>query len=148
MVVAGLTQLVGNSEAVATTYQNSWPKAVTVLAEVTNTIKAKPVVDEPAAVDLHDAEIDEVSFGATFSRLNTCKKRTVDPVPDVGNPLEYVAGKLREADTRTGVRIQTWAKGELGKAAQLSQAGDASASAHQSLGEAACEWLGVPPTVG
>jgi exportin-2 (importin alpha re-exporter) len=111
IAVAGLTKLVGFSEGLATTYHKAWPNTVMALLKILEVELVIPK-DDPLA-DLQTAEIDDVSFGASFVRLNTCKKRTVDIFPEVLDSRVYVGGKLKEANTKTGGRVDGWISGEL-----------------------------------
>ncbi|KAF8538224.1 Cse1-domain-containing protein [Trichophaea hybrida] len=116
IAVAGLTKLTGFSEGLATTYHKAWPSTVMALLKI---LEVEPVIpkEDPLA-DLQTAEIDDVSFGASFVRLNTCKKRAVDVFPEVVDSRKYVGEKLKEAIAKTGGRVDGWISGELSEEAR------------------------------
>jgi len=116
VAVVGLTQLVGFSEALATTHHKAWPNTVMALLKALE-IDPVPVQGDPLA-DLQAAEIDDVSFGASFVRLNTCKKSRADLFPEVVDFRKYVGEKLKEADSKTGGRVGGWISSELPGEAQ------------------------------
>lgn len=66
------------------------------------------VVKDDPILDLREAEIDDISFGASFARLNTCNKPEEDPFPEVqGNLDQYTAQKFKEALSDGGRQLQT-----------------------------------------
>jgi len=111
IAVAGLTKLIGFSDGLAGTYHGAWPNTVMVLLKV---LELAPVLAKDDPVDLQAADIDDVSFGASFARLSTCKKRAVDEFPEVVDSRRFVGEKLVEANTKTGGRLDSWINGELG----------------------------------
>ena len=116
VAVAGLAKLIGFSEGLAGTYHKAWPNSVVALLKV---LEVDPVIvkDDPLA-DLQAADIDDVSFGASFARLNTCKKRVTEDFPEVVDPRRFVGEKLKEANTKSGGRIEGWIASELPAEAQ------------------------------
>jgi len=116
IAVAGLTKLIGFSDGLAGAYHKAWPSTVMVLIKI---LEIPPVLvrDDPLA-DLQAADIDDVSFSASFARLNTCKKRAVDVFPEVVDLRKFVGGKLVEANTKTGGRVDGWINSELGDEAK------------------------------
>ena len=116
VAVAGLTKLVGSSEGLATAYHKAWPNTVITLLKV---LEVDPVIpkDDPL-VDLQAAEIDDVGFGASFVRLNTCRRRAEDPFPEIVDSRKYVGQKLKEANAKAGGRIEGWISTELGEQAR------------------------------
>jgi len=111
VAVVGLTKFVAFSEELATTYHRAWPNSVIALLK-TLELAPVPVAEDPAA-ELQDAEIDEVSFGASFTRLNTCRKRAVDPFPEAGDLKKWVGEQVKQANTKFNGRVEGWINTEL-----------------------------------
>jgi len=104
VAVVGLTKFVAFSEGLATTYHSTWPGSVVALLKL---LEAPPVPSQDdGGIDLHEADIDDLSFGATFTRLNTCKKRMPDLFPDTGDLKKWVGEQLKEGDSRHGGRVR------------------------------------------
>lgn len=111
VVVAGLTKLIAFSEDLATANHRAWPRSVMELLKI---LELPPVpVQEDAITELKGADIDEMSFGTTFARLNTCKRRTADLFPEIGEPKKWVGQKLKDANAKFNGRILQWVDGEL-----------------------------------
>ncbi|RPB05841.1 Cse1-domain-containing protein [Choiromyces venosus 120613-1] len=111
VAVVGLTKFVAFSEGLATAYHETWPGSVVALLKL---LEAPPVpTQDDGGIDLHEADIDDLSFGATFTRLNTCKKRIVDLFPDTGDLKKWVGERLKEGDSKYGGRVDNWIKAEL-----------------------------------
>lgn len=103
VAVIGLTKLVAFSEGLATSYHKTWPNSVVALLKL---LEVPPVpTKDDAGADLHDADIDDISFGATFTRLNTCKKQAADLFPDTGDLKKWVGQSLKEGDTKNHGRV-------------------------------------------
>jgi exportin-2 (importin alpha re-exporter) len=111
VAVVGLTKLIGLSEGLAGTYSKAWANSVVALLKL---LEVAPVLskDDPAE-SLQAADIDDVSFGATFARLNTCKKKAIDSFPEVQDARKFVGQKLNEANRVTRGKLATRIEGEL-----------------------------------
>lgn len=104
VAVVGLTKFVAFSEGLATAYHETWPGSIVALLKL---LEAAPVpAKDDGGIDLHEADIDDLSFGATFTRLNTCKKRIPDLFPDTGDLKRWVGERLKEGDLRHGGRVR------------------------------------------
>jgi exportin-2 (importin alpha re-exporter) len=116
VAVVGLTKLIGFSEGLAGTYSKAWPNSVLALLKL---LEASPVLtkDDPLE-SLQAAEIDDVSFGATFARLNTCKKNVIDTFPEVTDFRKFVGVKLNQANAAMNGRIMARIEGELSNEAK------------------------------
>ncbi|PWW80395.1 Cse1-domain-containing protein [Tuber magnatum] len=111
IAVVGLTKFVAFSEGLATKYHKTWPGSVVALLKL---LEVPPVpTQDDGGIDLHEADIDDLSFGATFTRLNTSKKRIVDLFPDTGDLKKWVGEQLKEGDSKYGGRVDNWIKAEL-----------------------------------
>jgi exportin-2 (importin alpha re-exporter) len=55
---------------------------------------------------IHDADVDDLSFGVGFTQLNTCRKVVRDPFPEVSDVKAWVGSYLKDADSRHGGRIR------------------------------------------
>ncbi|KAI5803210.1 Cse1-domain-containing protein [Geopyxis carbonaria] len=116
IAVIGLTKLMAFSEGLATTYHKAWPNTTIALLKLLE-IEPSLVQDDSATIS-NDAEIDDISFGATFTRLNTCKKQTGDVFPEVRDARAYVGQKIKEANAKAGGRVDTWINSELSEEAK------------------------------
>ncbi|CUS11908.1 unnamed protein product [Tuber aestivum] len=104
IAVVGLTKLVAFSGGLAAEYHKTWPGSVVALLKL---LEVPPVpAQDDGGVDLHEADIDDLSFGATFTRLNTCKKKAVDLFPDTGDLKKWVGEQLKEGDSKYGGRVR------------------------------------------
>lgn len=61
----------------------------------------------PTAADdlIPDADVDELGFGVGFTPLNTCKKATRDPFPEITDIKAWVGQYLKDANARHSGRI-------------------------------------------
>jgi exportin-2 (importin alpha re-exporter) len=117
VAVVGLTKFVAFSEGLATTYHKTWPGSVVALLKL---LEAPPVpTQDDRGIDLHEADIDDLSFGATFTRLNTCKKRAIDLFPDTGDLKKWVGERLKEGNSKYSGRVDNWIKAELPDEAKI-----------------------------
>ncbi|KAI5820061.1 Cse1-domain-containing protein [Pyronema omphalodes] len=114
IAVAGLTKFVTACEGLATTYHATWARSVMELLKI---LEVEPEVpQEDPLAELQSAEIDDVSFGASFVRLNTAKKRAVDMFPEITNARKYVGGAFAKAE-EANPRVKEW-KNELSEQAR------------------------------
>lgn len=111
IAAVGLVGVVGFSELMATTYHKGWANTTNELLKVVD-LEPTPVQGDSTS-DLQGADIDEVSFGAAFARLNTCKKRADDPFPEATDLRRFVGERLKEANAKFGGRIEAWVTNEL-----------------------------------
>ncbi|KAG0135177.1 Cse1-domain-containing protein [Tuber indicum] len=117
VAVVGLTKFVAFSEGLATTYHKTWPGSVVALLKL---LEAPPVpTQDDGGIDLHEADIDDLSFGATFTRLNTCKKRAIDLFPGTGDLKKWVGERLKEGNSKYSGRVDNWIKAELPDEAKI-----------------------------
>lgn len=105
VAVIGLTKFVAFSEEIAGQYHKNWSSTVMALLKLLE-IPPVPSQEGDAAMELVDADIDDLSFGSTFTRLNTCKKRVVDLFPEVSGDLKKWCGaRIREGSAHHGGRV-------------------------------------------
>ncbi|EME85352.1 uncharacterized protein MYCFIDRAFT_72444 [Pseudocercospora fijiensis CIRAD86] len=113
-----LTRTLADSQAFADRYaKRGW----TITCEALLKLLINPPLP-PAADDnvIEDRDVDELGFGAAFTQLNTCKRPTQDPWPEVQDVKAWVGTTLREADQRHSGRIGRFVNEKLddqGKAA-------------------------------
>ena len=65
-----------------------------------------------------DQDVDDMSFGVGFTRLNTIKRPSRDQWPEVTDVKRWVGVYLRTADTRKKGKISTYAGARLSPGAQ------------------------------
>lgn len=103
IAVIGLTKFVAFSNEIAVQYHKAWPNSVMALLKL---LEIPPVPSQEGDVDLVDADIDDLSFGSTYTRLNTCKRRVLDLFPEVPRDLKKWCGsKIREGSATNGGRV-------------------------------------------
>ncbi|EMF15386.1 chromosome segregation protein Cse1 [Sphaerulina musiva SO2202] len=113
-----LTRTLADSQAFVERYaKRGW----TITCEALLKLLINPPLP-PAADDniIEDRDVDELGFGAAFTQLNTCKKPSQDPWPEVQDVKIWVGTTLREADQRHNGRIGQFVNEKLdaqGKAA-------------------------------
>jgi exportin-2 (importin alpha re-exporter) len=113
-----LTRTLADSEAFVTRYaKRGW----TITCEALLKLLINPPL--PQAADdnvIEDRDVDELGFGAAFTQLNTCKRPSLDPWPQVQDVKAWVGTTLREADQRHSGRVGQFVNEKLdaqGKAA-------------------------------
>ncbi|KXS98730.1 hypothetical protein AC578_10480 [Pseudocercospora eumusae] len=113
-----LTRTLADSQAFVERYaKRGW----TITCEALLKLLINPPLP-PAADDnvIEDRDVDELGFGAAFTPLNTCKRPSQDPWPEVQDVKAWVGSTLREADQRHSGRIGRFVNEKLddqGKAA-------------------------------
>ncbi|KAF7194299.1 Importin alpha re-exporter [Pseudocercospora fuligena] len=113
-----LTRTLADSQAFVDRYaKRGW----TITCEALLKLLINPPLP-PAADDnvIEDRDVDELGFGAAFTQLNTCKRPSQDPWPEVQDVKAWVGSTLREADQRHSGRIGRFVNEKLddqGKAA-------------------------------
>lgn len=99
----GLTKFMAFSDEIAGQYHKTWPNSVMALLKL---LEIPPVPSQEGDVNLVDADIDDLSFGSTYTRLNTCKKRVVDLFPEVPSDLKKWCGaRIKEGNAANGGRV-------------------------------------------
>ncbi|CAK4029883.1 chromosome segregation Cse1 [Lecanosticta acicola] len=98
-----LTRTLADSQAFVERYaKRGW----TITCEALLKLLINPPLP-PAADDnvIEDRDVDELGFGAAFTQLNTCKRPTSDPWPEVQDVKAWVGRTLTEADQRHSGRV-------------------------------------------
>lgn len=98
-----LTRTLADSQAFVDRYaKRGW----TITCEALLKLLINPPLP-PAADDnvIEDRDVDELGFGAAFTQLNTCKRPTPDPWPEVQDVKAWVGSTLKQADQRHSGRI-------------------------------------------
>ncbi|TPX20368.1 importin-alpha export receptor [Coccidioides immitis] len=104
------TKTLANSESFANRYKKGWAFTCEGLL---NLVSQPPL---PAAKDdiIKENDVEDMSFGAGYTQLNTVKKAPNDPWPQVGPNLgTWVGSYLKEADKKHGGRISSFAQERL-----------------------------------
>lgn len=113
-----LTRTLADSQAFVERYQK---RGWTITCEALLKLLINPPLP-PSADDsiIEDRDVDELGFGAAFTQLNTCKRPSQDPWPEVQDVKAWVGTTLREADQKHSGRIGRFVNEKLddqGKAA-------------------------------
>ncbi|KXT14347.1 hypothetical protein AC579_3998 [Pseudocercospora musae] len=113
-----LTRTLADSHAFMDRYaKRGWTITCEALLKLLINPPLPPAADDIA---IEDRDVDELGFGAAFTQLNTCKRPSQDPWPEVQDVKAWVGGTLREADHRHSGRIGRFVNEKLddqGKAA-------------------------------
>ncbi|KJX96984.1 chromosome segregation protein Cse1 [Zymoseptoria brevis] len=98
-----LTRTLADSQAFVDRYaKRGWAITCEALLKLLINPPLPPAADDNL---IEDRDVDDLGFGAAFTQLNTCKRPTVDPWPEVQDVKTWVGTTLREADQRHGGRI-------------------------------------------
>ncbi|KAF2168070.1 hypothetical protein M409DRAFT_21516 [Zasmidium cellare ATCC 36951] len=112
-----LTRTLADSQAFVERYQK---RGWTITCEALLKLLINPPLPPAADDTIEDRDVDELGFGAAFTQLNTCKRPTPDPWPEVTDVKAWVGATLRDADQRHSGRIGRFVNEKLddqGKAA-------------------------------
>ncbi len=55
--------------------------------------------------EIQEQDVDDLNFDTGFTQLNTCRRRLVDPWPQIGDLKSWVGAKLSEGNMRTGGKV-------------------------------------------
>lgn len=96
-----LTKTLADSQAFVERYPKGWPLTCNALLKL---LEDPPVISkgEDAIAEL---DVEDGSFGVGFTQLNTIRRSTADPFPDVTDLRKWVGHHLKAADQRHGGRI-------------------------------------------
>jgi len=113
----GMTRLLTDSQAMqGAPYTALWIPTLSCLLKLLELPPTAAQEDDIASVEI---DLDDVSFSASFARLNTSTKRQIDPTASVQDPKQYLAKKLTEANVASGGRTFNLIKSELADAQPL-----------------------------
>ncbi|KAI5849541.1 Cse1-domain-containing protein [Morchella snyderi] len=113
IAVVGLTKFVAFSSELENRYHKTWPSTIMALLKLLE-MPPLPVQEGENAAELVDADIDDLNFGSTYTRLNTCKTRAVDMFPQVtGDLKKWCGARIREGSAAKGGKVEEWIKAEL-----------------------------------
>ena len=107
--VISLTKTLADSNAFAERYKKGWAFTCEALLKL---LENPPV---PANTDdnIVEQDPDDMSFGVGFTQLTTIKRPPRDGWPQITDVKAWVSDYLREANTRHGGRISTFAEERL-----------------------------------
>lgn len=92
----GLTKLLTqNPKFIQGDYNSKWTESLEVLLELIGTDLAAPMTDE-ARIEL---DLDEVSFGSSFSKLATTAVAPINPCPSVTDPKAFFVGEIKRVNS-------------------------------------------------
>ncbi|OCT55025.1 Importin alpha re-exporter [Cladophialophora carrionii] len=101
MAAIALTKTLADSKAFVERYPKGWPLTCNALLKL---LEDPPVVSrgDDAIAEL---DVEDSSFGVGFTQLNTIRRSTPDPFPEVTDLRKWVGQYLKAADQRHGGRI-------------------------------------------
>lgn len=101
LAVVSLTRTLAYSQAFAEKYQKGWGFTCEALLK----LMLNPPI--PAVTDdlIPDQDVDDLAFGVGFTQLNTCKRPSADPYPEIADVKVWIGTCLKEADAANGGRI-------------------------------------------
>ncbi|KAK0874171.1 importin-alpha export receptor [Friedmanniomyces endolithicus] len=114
--VVSLTRTLASSQAFVERYaKRGW----TITCQALLLLLVNPPVPQTGGDDtavIEDRDVDDLSFGAAFTQLNTCRPvAPADPWPEVTDVRVWVGRELRAADERSGGRIGRFVGEKLGE---------------------------------
>lgn len=101
LAVVSLTRTLAYSQAFAEKYQKGWAFTCEALLK----IMLNPPLPFTADDLIPDQDVDDLSFGVGFTQLNTCKRPTTDPYPEIADVKAWIGTCLKEADAQGNGRI-------------------------------------------
>ena len=96
-----LTKTLANSNAFVERYPKGWPLTCNALLKL---LEDPPVVSRENH-DIAELDVEDGSFGVGFTQLNTIRRISPDPYPEVTDLRQWVGQYLKAADQRHGGRI-------------------------------------------
>jgi exportin-2 (importin alpha re-exporter) len=99
--VVSYTKTLTDSQAFIDRYPKGWGLTCQKLLEL---LQNPPLPTTHEDV-IPDQDVDEIGFGVGFTQLNTCKKITRDPFPEMTDVKAWVSHSLKDANTRHRGRI-------------------------------------------
>ncbi|KAK4580312.1 importin-alpha export receptor [Recurvomyces mirabilis] len=111
--VISLTRTLADSQAFVERYsKRGWTITCQALLQL---LINPPLPTNTKADDaIEERDVDDLSFGAAFTQLNTCRQLPRDPWPEVQDVKQWVGATLKEADQRHNGRIGQFVGEKLG----------------------------------
>ncbi|KAI9802017.1 MAG: hypothetical protein M1825_003073 [Sarcosagium campestre] len=101
--VISLVKTLADSTAFVDKYKKGWGYTCEALLRLLQNPPLPVIVDD----SIPDQDVDDLGFGVGYTQLNTCKRPSVDPWPEVTDVKVMVREYLREADGRHNGRINS-----------------------------------------
>ncbi|KAK5108888.1 hypothetical protein LTR62_007690 [Meristemomyces frigidus] len=109
--VISLTRTLADSQAFVDRYaKRGW----TITCQALLQLLINPPLPQSADDTIEERDVDDLSFGAAFTQLNTCRQAPKDPWPEVQDVKRWVGHTLKEADQRHNGRIGQFVNEKLG----------------------------------
>ncbi|KAK5120062.1 hypothetical protein LTR85_006543 [Meristemomyces frigidus] len=109
--VISLTRTLADSQAFVDRYsKRGWTITCQALLQLLINPPLPPAADDT----IEDRDVDELGFGAAFTQLNTCKRPSQDPWPEIQDVKRWVGTTLNEADRRHSGRVGKFVGEKLG----------------------------------
>jgi exportin-2 (importin alpha re-exporter) len=96
-----LTKTLADSKAFVERYPKGWPLTCNALLKLLEDPPLPSKGDDAIA----ELDVEDSSFGVGFTQLNTIRKSTEDPYPEIQDLRKWVGQYLRAADQKHGGRI-------------------------------------------
>ncbi|KAK5736829.1 importin-alpha export receptor [Elasticomyces elasticus] len=110
--VISLTRTLADSEAFVERYaKRGW----TITCQALLQLLINPPVPQTGDDVLEERDVEDLSFGAAFTQLNTCRQPAKDAWPEVQEVKAWVGQTLRKADQRHAGRIGRFVGEKLGE---------------------------------
>lgn len=102
IAAVGLTKLLCRTTEYTTgEYSSQWAHALDILVRLMKYNMAEEHTSVPIGLDL-----EELSFGSSFSKLATTAAKPLDPVPDVKHPVQFFNDELKQLAEKFGPAVQ------------------------------------------
>ncbi|KAI9683821.1 MAG: importin-alpha export receptor [Trizodia sp. TS-e1964] len=114
IAVVSFTKTLADSNAFAVKYKKGWSHTCEALLK----LMENPPVPTATEDILPDKDFEDLSFGASFTQLNTCRKPVQDFWPEVTDVKKWVALYLKDANNRHNGMINTFVGERLSEEAK------------------------------
>lgn len=102
IAAVGLTKILCRTTEFTTgEYSSKWAHALDILVRLMKFNMAEEHASPALGLDL-----EELSFGSSFSKLATTSSKPLDPVPDVQEPVQFFNGELKQLANKFGPAVQ------------------------------------------
>ncbi|EOD52209.1 putative chromosome segregation protein [Neofusicoccum parvum UCRNP2] len=112
--VVSLTKTLADGQAFIERYKKGWTLTCEALLKLLINPPTAPATDDI----MPEADVDDLSFGAGFTQLNSCRKAPQDPFPEMVDVKRWVGEYLKQADQRNGGRISQFVQERLSEEAK------------------------------
>ncbi|KAI9741905.1 MAG: importin-alpha export receptor [Cirrosporium novae-zelandiae] len=108
--VVSLTHTLATSAAFNEKYQKGWGFTCEALLKL---LELPPILERGREDTIAEHDVDAMSFGVGFTPLATCQKAMEDPWPEIKDPKTWIGQYLKEANGKSGGRIDRLVQSRL-----------------------------------